>query len=302
MAGNRIDSAGMKRVVFRDMPLRVDRSAGLARIARRVLLGLFIAQWMLVCARVCLARPPFGEANWPEGLLLVLAAAATFAGMGRELPLQNVFLSGFIITLLSGAVVSLGAVTGVPFGPLAFGKSFGQQFFYPLPWAALFVWMVVLLNARGVARLLLRAHRAAPGYGLWLMGGTALLAVAFDLGLEPFATRVKHYWIWQLSKTALTWYGAPWVNFFAWGVAALLILAFATPSLNNKKPGPRPPDYQPLALWLLMNGLFVASAVANRFWAAAVVVSVQCLGVALLALLSALHQRRQFAPAISGRS
>src|SRR5258708_36154325 len=104
--------AGMKRVVFKNVPLRANPFAEWSRITRRVLLGLFVAQWMLVCARVCLARAPLGEAHWPEGLLLVLAAAATVTELGRELPLQNVLLASSVIALLSGAVATLAAATG----------------------------------------------------------------------------------------------------------------------------------------------------------------------------------------------
>jgi hypothetical protein len=55
-------------------------------------------------------------------------------------------------------------------------------------------------------------------------------------------------------------------------MTVLLILAFATPTLINKKPVKQPPDYHPLIVWLLLNLLFVTGAFANRFWPAAVVV------------------------------
>src|SRR5260221_13646108 len=97
-----------------------------------------------------------------------------------------------------------------------------------MPWAAPLLWVVIVLNARGAARLLLRPYRAEQAYGFWLIGLTAVLAMLFDLGLEPFAISARPYWIWQQAKTTLAWDGVPWFNFFAWGVTAMMILPCAT--------------------------------------------------------------------------
>ena len=123
-----------------------------------------------------------------------------------------------------------------PSGPTSIPNSIGQQLFYPLPWAIPLLWIAVILASRGVARLILRPWRKTQNYGFRLMGLTTGLALCLDLGLEPFATRVKHYWFWNPTKLKFDYYTTPWINFFGWGVTVLLILAFATPSLINKKP------------------------------------------------------------------
>ena len=48
--------------------------------------------------------------------------------------------------------------------------------------------------------------------------------VVLDLGLEPFATRVKHYWFWNPTKLGISWYGAPWVNFLGWAITAAVVI------------------------------------------------------------------------------
>jgi putative membrane protein len=221
--------------------------------------------------------PNFGEAaRWPDGLLVVLTAATTVTSLSRRLPAQNVILASAIIVFIAGAVQTLGAVSGIPFGPYYYTKRIGQVLFEPLPWGVPLVWLVVILNARGTGRLILRPWRKTRNYGFWLMGLTVLLAVLFDLGLEPFATEVKKFWKWSPSHAGLYWYSTPWVNFIGWAATVVMILAFATPSLINKKPEKKPvkhpPDYHPLVIWALLNLMFLTGTVSHQLWLAAGVV------------------------------
>jgi bisanhydrobacterioruberin hydratase len=259
----------MKRVAFKGMALRSNSFSGWAPRVRRALFGLFVAQFTIVWARLWLPWPLFGQARWPEGLLLVLTAATVIASMTRQLPGQNVMLAAVIIAVIGGAAQSLGALTGIPFGPYVYTERIGQQLFHPLPWAVPLVWIAAIFLSRGVARLVLRPWRKTQTYGFRLIGLTILLVVLLDVGLEVFATRVKQYWYWQPTKLQLDWYGAPGINFLGWAVTALLIMAFATPALINKKPMPQPPpDYSPLTVWLLLNLLFATGAAAHQLWPA----------------------------------
>ena len=231
--------------------------------------GCFLLQFTLVWARLWLPWLLLGNARWPDGLLLVLTTATVIASLTRQLPGQNVMLASVIIAFIAGVVQSLGALTAIPFGPYVYTDRIGQQLFYPLPWAVPLLWIVVILASRGVARLILRPWRKTRTYGFRMIGLTTTLVVLLDLGLEPFATRVNHYWLWHPTKLQLDWYGAPGINFFGWAVTTLLILAFATPSLINKKPMPQPPpDYAPLAVWLLLNLLFETGAAVHHLWPA----------------------------------
>ena len=234
----------MKRVVFKGVALRDNRFANWGRGIRRVLFGLFVAQSVVVWARLCTPWPLLGNARWPEGLLLVLTAATLIASLTRHLPGQNVMLATIIIAFIGGAAQSLGALTGVPFGPYVYTDHIGQQLFRSLPWAVPIVWVTAILASRGIARLMLRPWRRTSNYGFRLIGLTLLLVVLLDVGWEVFATRVKQYWFWQPTKLPFDWYGAPVTNFLGCAVATLLILAFATPCLINKQPISRPPpDY-----------------------------------------------------------
>lgn len=257
----------MNRVVLQEIPLRSNRFSGWKPKVHRALLGLFLLQFTLVWARLWLPGPPFGNARWPDGFLLVLMTATVVASLTRQLPGQNVILASVIIAFIAGAVQSIGALTAIPFGPYVYTDRFGQQLFYPLPWAVPLVWIAVIFASRGVARLILHPWRNTPTYGFRLIGLTTALVVLLDIGLEPFATRVKHYWFWNPTKLNFDWYGAPGVNFLGWAATTLLILAFVTPSLINKKPGLQPPpDFIPLVVWLLVNLLFATAAAVHHLW------------------------------------
>ena len=210
-----------------------------------------------------------GPAGGPESLLMVLATIGTLAALARQLPLQNVLLATFIIALLGGAVHTLGVMTEIPFGPFLYGEEAGPQLFKTLPWAIPLLWVVTVLNSRGVARLILRPWRKVRTYGFWLIGLTAALTLLFDLALDPFASRVKHYWLWAPTKFPLTWQGAPLVNFLSWAVMTLLMLALVTPVLVKKHPVRRGPDFYPLGLWLGALLLFGIVSATHGLWPAA---------------------------------
>jgi uncharacterized membrane protein len=275
-------------VEFKDIALRSDRFSGWAPKVHRVVFGLFLLEFALVWTRLWLPWPLLGSARWPDGLLVVLTTATVVASLTRQLPGQNVMLASTIIAFIAGAVQSLGALTAIPFGPYAYTEHIGQQLFYPLPWAVPLMWIVVLLTSRGVARLTLRPWRKTQNYGFRVIGLTTLFVVLLDAGLEPFATSVEHYWLWSPTKVKLDWYSTPWVNFLGWAVTALLILAFATPSLINKKPRPQPPpDYSPLVVWLSLNFLFATGAAVHHLWPAVGLISLGSLVVTVFALRGA---------------
>ena len=212
------------------------------------------------------------DSNWPETLLLLLATVSTLATLARQLPAQNVLLAAGIIAFIGGVAHTIGVKSGIPFGPFIFGSEAGQKIFNTLPWAMPLLWVVVVLNSRGMARLVLRPWRKTRAYGFWLIGLTALFAMLFDCALEPFASHVKHYWIWTTAGYLLTSHSAPISNSVAWFFVTVLMLAFATPALINKQLSKRSaPDFHPLAVWLGGILLFGVGAAMKGLWPCAAV-------------------------------
>jgi len=156
---------------------------------------LLAAAFALVLAANGLSLHLPASPGWPEALLILLVTVSTISALARQLALQNVLLAAFIIALMGGAVHALGATMEIPFGPFQFGPEAGPQLFKTLPWAMPLIWVAAILNSRGVVRLILRPWRKIRSYGFWLIGLTAVLTMLFDLAFDPFASRVKHYWL-----------------------------------------------------------------------------------------------------------
>jgi len=237
------------------------------RLSSLAALGCFL----LVLWQVISPTPLPGKSGWPEALLVVTATLTTLATLARQLPAQNVLLAATIIVVGGGIAHAVGAMTDIPFGPFTYLEGSGPKFLNTVAWPIPALWVIIVLNSRGVARLILRPWRKLRNYGFWLIGITTLLVVLLDLALEPFATHVKGYWLWLPTTLSLTWYGAPLTNSLGWLVTTLLILAFATPSLINKQSRSRkaPPDLHPLVAWLLALALFATGAITHQLWLAA---------------------------------
>ncbi|HUC86497.1 MAG TPA: carotenoid biosynthesis protein [Candidatus Acidoferrales bacterium] len=210
---------------------------------------------------VQLAEP--GLSTVWDGAMIALAAVASVAALGRRLPLQNVLPAALITAGIGGSAHALSGIPdfSLPFGPIIFNAAAGPEIFNTVPWTVPLLWVIAIFNGRGVARLILRPWRKVKNYGLWLIGLTGVLAMAFDLALEPFAWHVKHFWLWRPTRLVVTWQGTNLLNFLGWAGVALLIMMLATPLLIRKQPGhASAPDVHPLVVWLGALALFAAGS------------------------------------------
>jgi uncharacterized membrane protein len=244
-----------------------------ALLHKVLFLGFFtlLAWWLLVAFQVTPAK----YLRFVQGALPVAAAVLTIANLIRRLPVENAIMAGIYVAGISGVVQIIALKTGIPFGSFAYTDDCGARLFGLLPWTIPLLWLVFVLNSRELARLILRPWRKTEYYGLWVMGLASILTVALDMELEPFATQINHFWIWNQPAGTTAWHGSPWVNFLGWFITTLVILFITTLWLINKKPVKQePPDYAPLLIWLALNFFFVTIHFQHHFMLAA------CFGLA----------------------
>ncbi len=262
--------------------------ARVSNIAGHFLLAIFVIALVIWIAQLLLSfRLPLGNGAWGASVL-VLALATTLISISAQLPAQNVLLAAVIISFIGSAMNCIGSVTGMPFGPVVYSQDGGPLLFNLVSWAMPLIWIIAILSSRGVARLILKPWRKIRAYGYWLIGVTAVLVLLFDCGLEPFATRIVHLWLWRQTKITVDWYGTPVINFLGWLMTALLILAFSTPALMKRKPAKSSPNSPPFVIWIATNLLFVAGMASQHLWLGAIVLGGGCLAAIVLSLRGAL--------------
>src|SRR5262249_61687208 len=111
-----------------------------------------------------LGTPAFARAPWAGVALLGLAGTSTLVSLARQLPWQNVFLGAALIGLSGAAVEAV--VISFSSGLRCYNSGdFAEPSLWFDLWELSLVWIVVLLNCRGVVRLIARRWRFAPSYG-----------------------------------------------------------------------------------------------------------------------------------------
>ena len=257
--------------------LRTHTGRTRAEAVQMVLFGLFIATFAFVFAGLCFPAWAF-NIHWLHGLLVLLAAAATLHSLAGYLPIQNVIAVTITLLLTATLPGSLGRLTSLPIGP----DGEALTLLHPLPWLLAAVWLTVILNARGVAQLILRPRREAHWYGFYLLGLSVALVTLFALGFEPFA--VRQYYSTDSTNRTGGWFGVSWLRILGWAAGSFVALVAATPWLIDKKPMKTVECLHPLVVWPLLNLLLVAGAVLRGLWVVALLVGVGSLFPLLVVL------------------
>jgi uncharacterized membrane protein len=215
--------------------------------------------WMILlgCSAVWLLKDfamlPLQNAWAVELLMLVVTAILSVATLMRTLPAENSIMVALYVTVISTILTTIRVKTGLLSGQIHFSENVGYKLFGLVPWGFPFLWLTMLVNSRGVAKLILRPWRKANYYGFWMIGVTSLLVLLLTLQLEPFSTHVKSYW--QFTSNGPSWYGIPWMNFLGWFLSSVIILILTSLWFINKQPVKQEPvDFLPLVIWLMLLG------------------------------------------------
>jgi putative membrane protein len=182
-----------------------------------------------------LAQPLIAWAlRWGDAIMITLAAINAHLLAIRHWGIHQARRWILIVCLLSGAIETLGALTGFPFGHYAYTDVLGPKLFNTLPLIIPLAWSAILTSCLFITRSLFPYATA-----LIHAASAATLATGFDWILEPYAVHIKGYWRWMDSDGEASAH-IPVQNYFSWwSLSFLLILIFA-PREFKKSPDPRP--------------------------------------------------------------
>ncbi len=228
---------------MRSLPRAAARVAGWNRVEKIALAAFLI--WTAAGLIFTLGRiSPDTVAHWPapgwlgrfvdlclqngDPVLILLAFANTHLHAARQWSAGIARRWAFVVLICAFGIESFGAITGFPFGDYRYTDRFGPVLGV-VPLAIPLAWHVVVTNALFIVRSV--APHASRLTEAALAG---LLCTLYDFILEPFATTVKHYWIWTDGTI-------PPINYAAWFILSGLLVRLFAPTLSSRfRLDPRP--------------------------------------------------------------
>ena len=146
--------------------------------------------------------------SWTSSVIIALSALVTALSEARAVGSTRAMIGLIVLSLLLFSIEYLGVTTGVPFGRYTYTSSLGGAV-AGVPAAIAFAWYSTVVNAWRISRGLSAARRAS-----WLLvpASAAILTLSLDLALEPMASRVTRYWLWEQESIPLQNY-ASWMVF-----------------------------------------------------------------------------------------
>jgi len=146
---------------------------------------------------------------WTTNLFLALQAAVTFIFLAGAAEKKSALITAAIILILAFVIEFGGVKTGFPFGAYSYTKTLAPSLF-GVPVAITLSWFTIAVNVYLVSRFFLFGSK-----NLYILVVSAVMILAIDLLLEPFASSVNGYWIWETGKI-------PVQNYFSWLVAGFI--------------------------------------------------------------------------------
>ncbi|MEM9226367.1 MAG: carotenoid biosynthesis protein [Verrucomicrobiota bacterium] len=242
-----------------------------------------IAGWYAIWFVVGLMFLSFGWQplfnHWEDFLFLALAAAVVLIQVAGWFGWRRTFAAFAWVAIVSGVIEAVGASTGFPFGPYHYTETMGPRIAGLLPLAIPCAWWVVLLPLQFYWSL-----RLPERLQVYLPAVVGFSAMLVDVTLEPVATALREYWIWDRSGI---WYGVPEQNFLGWWLTATLISFGLVVLLPGREVletlGRRRVLFLPALILTSVLFSFLAAAVGASMWPAVVALAI---GVGLVGAMT----------------
>jgi len=190
-----------------------------------------------------------------DPILIILAFFNTHLHAARQWTPGVARRWAFLILFCAYFIETAGTLTSIPFGDYRYTDKFGSSIWpgstlLTVPITIPFAWHVIVTNALFIVRAV-APHLSRLGEAL----AAGAICTTYDFILEPFATKVKGYWIWNGGSV-------PILNYVSWFVISALLVWLFAPTLSTRfRHDPRP--WIVLACTVL---IFLAGEFALRFY------------------------------------
>jgi uncharacterized membrane protein len=149
---------------------------------------------------------------WTTNIFLALQAIVTFIYLAGAAEKKSALFTAVIILILAFIIELAGVKTGFPFGQYLYTKTLAPALF-GVPIAITLSWFTIAVNVYLAARFFFFGSKI-----IFVLVVSAVMILAIDLLLEPFASSVNGFWIWETGKI-------PVQNYFSW-LAAGFVFAY----------------------------------------------------------------------------
>ena len=146
---------------------------------------------------------------WTTNIFLALQAVITLIFLLSAGETKSVSITSVIILVLAFIIEYIGVTSGFPFGRYHYTNTLSPAIF-GVPLAITLSWFSVSVNSFLIAKFSLFESK-----NVYIVLLSAFIILGVDLLLEPFASSVNGYWVWEGSKIPLQ-------NYISWFIAGLL--------------------------------------------------------------------------------
>lgn len=190
-------------------------------------------------ARLCL--------HWGDFVFICLAFLNTYLAAGRRLGWLRTNNAAALILLVSGAVETVGTLTGYPFGAYHYTGNFGPRIADVLPVAIPLAWFIIIT---GTYLSLTLIWQPDLGNRKGIALAVALIATGIDFVMEPFAWHIREYWVWNADSI-------PVQNYASWLALSYLLARYSPLHVGASAHA----DHRPWIVLLVQVGLFVTARI-----------------------------------------
>lgn len=168
----------------------------------RILVAILIIMFP-VGVIIMLSGALSGEYLWTTNIFLGLQALITVLLLKKTAKHSSVVFVTVMIFVLSFLTELIGVKTGIPFGRYEYSQTLSPLLF-GVPIAITFAWFVLSVNSYLLAR-----YFFGKSARIYAVVSAAFLVLGIDMLLEPFASHVNGYWIWENGRI-------PFHNYVSW--------------------------------------------------------------------------------------